>query len=418
MCSAPSATFHRHPHPTHARCAMLPVTTHRYNHIRPEVVGWHPRCDLAPQSTSFGTVALRERQHLAMAGSEHFHYPHNATAHHAARTNSHSHFGAQTRRLRSGHVDWRSFDGEQSARGYVRALGLWSGIGTSLVSAFSNFQSKRRLPVDYVPCCRRWQPEIPELLRVIKKIRVDVLRRECVRGPFIRFLFFLDLAFSLCSSRHNRSGCKHPENPRSICVSSRPSMTHRISCLRAVHVTALPYFIRLPVSCLSQQTRQQARAVTDFSVLQAVFRHFCYSLGFCSFHKFRLQPFRPRLPARVNQSSCQTLPSDDLCVLFETPWCGARVHCLIWPHLRPSGAHPMWCWRDTRVGPLIRLCGQILRTLSVVLVLVCLPACGVQDTGSVSVSALSLVRKWLLVDLLGDDFRKLSSYSSQSTEPC
>ena len=49
---------------------------------------------------------------------------------------------------------------------------------------------------------------------------------------------------------------------------------------------------------------------------------------------------------------------------------GARVHCLIWPHLRPSGAHPMWCWLDTRVGALIRLCGQILRTLSVVPVLV------------------------------------------------
>ena len=28
-----------------------------------------PRCDLAPQSTSFGTVALRERQHLAMTAT-------------------------------------------------------------------------------------------------------------------------------------------------------------------------------------------------------------------------------------------------------------------------------------------------------------------------------------------------------------
>ena len=45
----------------------------------------------------------------------------------------------------------------------------------------------------------------------------------------------------------------------------------RIACLRAVHVTALPYFTRLPVSCLSQQTREQARAVTEFSVLLAVF---------------------------------------------------------------------------------------------------------------------------------------------------
>ena len=37
--------------------------------IRPEVVGWAPLGDLAPQSTSFGTVALRERQHLAMAAT-------------------------------------------------------------------------------------------------------------------------------------------------------------------------------------------------------------------------------------------------------------------------------------------------------------------------------------------------------------
>ena len=56
-------------------------------------------------------------------------------------------------------------------------------------------------------------------------------------------------------------------------------------------------------------------------------------------------------------------------------------------------------------------------TLSVVLVLVCLPAYGVQEIGSVSLSAISLVRKWLPFDLLGDDFRKLSSYSRQSTEP-
>ena len=49
--------------------------------------------------------------------------------------------------------------------------------------------------------------------------------------------------------------------------------------------------------------------------------------------------------------------------------------------------------------------------------LVCLPAYGVQEIGSVSLSASSLVRKWLPVGLLGDDFRKLSSHSGQSTEP-
>ena len=96
---------------------------------------------------------------------------------------------------------------------------------------------------------------------------------------------------------------------------------------------------------------------------------------------------------------------------------GARVHCLVWPRLRPSGVHPMWCWRDTRVRALKRLCRQVLCTLSVVLVLVWLLACEVQEIGSVSFSASSLVRKWLPVGLLGDDFRKLSSYSRQSTEP-
>ena len=88
------------------------------------------------------------------------------------------------------------------------------------------------------------------------------------------------------------------------------SMTHRIACLRAVHVTALPYFTRLPVSCLSQQTREQARAVTEFSVLLAVFYHFRFSLGFGSFPNFWVQPSRPRLPARVGpftSSVCKVL---------------------------------------------------------------------------------------------------------------
>ena len=77
-------------------------------------------------------------------------------------------------------------------------------------------------------------------------------------------------------------------------------MTHRIACLRAVHVTALPYFTRLRVSCLSQQTREQARAVTEFSVLLAVFYHFRFSLGLAIFLIFGFSlPVRPRLPARV-----------------------------------------------------------------------------------------------------------------------
>ena len=64
------------------------------------------------------------------------------------------------------------------------------------------------------------------------------------------------------------------------------SMTHRIACPRAVHATALPYFTRLPVSCLSQQTREQARAVTEFSVLLAVFYHFRFFTGVWQFSNF------------------------------------------------------------------------------------------------------------------------------------
>ena len=48
-----------------------------------------PRCDLAPLTTSYGTVGQWERQHRATAGSRHLHLPRNATAHCAARANPH-----------------------------------------------------------------------------------------------------------------------------------------------------------------------------------------------------------------------------------------------------------------------------------------------------------------------------------------
>ena len=41
-----------------------------------------------------------------------------------------------------------------------------------------------------------------------------------------------------------------------------------------------------------------------------------------------------------------------------------------------------------------RTCADVLCTLSVVLVLVCRPVCGVQEIGSVSLSASSLDRKY------------------------
>ena len=83
-----NATFHRHPHRNaHASCSMLPLTgTSTYAQ---KSWGGHPRCDLAPLTTSFGTVGQWERQHLAMAGSRHHHYPLYATAHRAARANYH-----------------------------------------------------------------------------------------------------------------------------------------------------------------------------------------------------------------------------------------------------------------------------------------------------------------------------------------
>ena len=88
LVSNPLSTFHRHQHLlAHALCCMLQSQEHSPYALKSW--GGHTRCDLAPQSTSFGTVALRERQHLAMAGSRHLHFPRNATAHCAARANYH-----------------------------------------------------------------------------------------------------------------------------------------------------------------------------------------------------------------------------------------------------------------------------------------------------------------------------------------
>ena len=62
------STFHRHPHLlAHALCCML----HSKEHSQYAQKSWggHPRCDLAPLTTSFGTVGQWERQHLAMAAT-------------------------------------------------------------------------------------------------------------------------------------------------------------------------------------------------------------------------------------------------------------------------------------------------------------------------------------------------------------
>ena len=62
----PSTTFHRHPHCTCVTQRAPYTGTSTYAR---KSWGGLPRCDLAPQSTSFGTVALRERQHLAMTAT-------------------------------------------------------------------------------------------------------------------------------------------------------------------------------------------------------------------------------------------------------------------------------------------------------------------------------------------------------------
>ena len=76
----PSATFHRHPH----RNAHSQVHQHtpRSRGVGTPGVIWHRK---VPPSG----LALRERQHLAMAGSRHLHSPRNATAHCVARANHH-----------------------------------------------------------------------------------------------------------------------------------------------------------------------------------------------------------------------------------------------------------------------------------------------------------------------------------------
>ena len=60
------ATIHRHPHCT---CVTQRAPNTGTSTYARKSWGGLPRCDLAPQSTSFGTVALRERQHLAMTAT-------------------------------------------------------------------------------------------------------------------------------------------------------------------------------------------------------------------------------------------------------------------------------------------------------------------------------------------------------------
>ena len=62
----PSTTFHRHPHCT---CVTQRAPNTGTSTYARKSWGGLPRCDLAPQSTSSGTVALRERQHLAMTAT-------------------------------------------------------------------------------------------------------------------------------------------------------------------------------------------------------------------------------------------------------------------------------------------------------------------------------------------------------------
>ena len=116
----PSTTFHRHPHCT---CVTQRAPNTGTSTYARKSWGGHPRCDLAPLTTSFGTVGQWERQHLAMTATcpegeawaasrnwnhgTHFlwdpraaptflHLPRNATAHSTVRSTFQVHSGDGT----------------------------------------------------------------------------------------------------------------------------------------------------------------------------------------------------------------------------------------------------------------------------------------------------------------------------------
>ena len=60
------ATIHRHPHCT---CGMQHAPNTGTTTYAQKSWGGHPRCDLAPLTTSFGIVGQWERQHLAMTAT-------------------------------------------------------------------------------------------------------------------------------------------------------------------------------------------------------------------------------------------------------------------------------------------------------------------------------------------------------------
>ena len=66
--TTPLATFHRQPHIL-APAIVLHVPLTGTPTYAQKLLGGHPRCDLAPLTTSFGTVGQWERQHLAMTAT-------------------------------------------------------------------------------------------------------------------------------------------------------------------------------------------------------------------------------------------------------------------------------------------------------------------------------------------------------------
>ena len=138
LVATPSTTFHRYPHCT---CVTQRAPNTGTSTYALKSWGGHPRCDLAPQGTSFGTVALRERQHLAMADIT-FHatpprtVPHVPNDHAPHWCSVHAETDARSRRLQEvrQRVQLRSTSG---ARGVVTRLVGFTMIGLTASAVLS-----------------------------------------------------------------------------------------------------------------------------------------------------------------------------------------------------------------------------------------------------------------------------------------
>ena len=113
-------------------------------------------------------------------------------------------------------------------------------------------------------------------------------------------------------------------------------------------------------------------------------------------------------PGRSEPIDCSCLHRLHLCLLTISPFCSRLRGVWSSSSLPCSGPFaPFWWASDVVLAEYARTCADVLCTLSVVLVLVCRPVCGVQEIGSVSLSASSL-GQWPLPLL--SSMRKLRTF--------